>query len=167
MREIFLGEVGLSPLIDHEFVVVLGDETFDFSLPAGVQLEQEEEFLEHAGVEGSQFVGLEGGVEFADRVLPELVVQVYVPAQIVHKNIDITGPASDPVVPTTSCGAVVRAGAGAQAKSLSVHVWRGLAPPLSVATGQVWLPFPRNRRCFSVFRVEYWRWPVCVPYEDE
>lgn len=62
-------------------VVVFRYEAFDFAIPAVVELKEREDFFESSGIEGAKFVGLVCYINFSNGVLPELVVEVYIPAQ--------------------------------------------------------------------------------------
>ena len=66
-------------------MVVLVDEEVDFSLLAGIEVEEQEQFLEEGLVKRPQLVGVVLVVDGGHRVLPELVVQAQVPPQTVHR----------------------------------------------------------------------------------
>jgi hypothetical protein len=87
-ERLLLLEVALCLFIEHVIVVILGDNALNLPVAAIVQLEKCELLLEHATVKCPQLVGLVAGIDFRDGVISELVVQVYVPTQTIHLNIN-------------------------------------------------------------------------------
>jgi hypothetical protein len=78
-RHLLLRQIILSFFVEHEVVIILGNEALDLSIFAVLQLKKGECFPEHSCIEGLEFVVFKGVVKFVDRVISELVVEIEVP----------------------------------------------------------------------------------------
>ena len=74
-----MSQIVLNLFVEHEVVVVFGDEALDLSLLSMFELEEGEGFTEGGCVEGFEFAWFEGGVEFSYGVISEFVVEGEVP----------------------------------------------------------------------------------------
>ncbi len=80
-------KITLCFLVQHVIIIIFGNNALDLPISSIVELEEDKELLEHAGIERTEFVGFVGCVDLAYWVLSEFVVEIYVPSESVHLNI--------------------------------------------------------------------------------